>query len=302
MERDRVPPHLPRELLRLAAGVALYLALLAPFRALELDRLYGAAVLAVGQAVFLPFQHFPVLERLDNLTLNNLELLVVLTLALFAVSTPIDLATRCRRFGHVLAAIFAMHVVTAYLAIVVRAASEMSAQGILVLLPAEFRIVDGLKYFLYDMGQEAGPFVMLMLALAWNVGVLREPGPVRLRRPTMAAACGVIVALAFVGIAYTRARERDPRHVDAHAKIGHLFWNRGSDAEAERQYRAAVAGGTADLQVFYNLGGLELRHGRRADAEALLRRGLERAGEPVWRARFEKALGLVQTGRASRDL
>jgi len=311
------------EIVRAAVAFVVFLAVLAPARWVGLGPLYGKAVLVVAQAIVVPTQHFPLLAKLDNLTLNNLEHVVILTFALFLVSTNLDFASRLSRFGPALAVIFAYHVIVVILTIKVQATQELlTSMNILVLSPAEFRVVDWLRYFAYDLGLEIAPFVMLILTSAWNLTASREQragvenracpprkkkrqragGPSRSGRRHLAAAAiglGSLVVFASAAVLYGRWRETEPRHVEAHAKIGHLLWNSHKDALAEAQYRIALAGRTTDPEVFYNLAGLETRSGNRDAALRLLGQGARMAHTPEWRARFQKATVVIQARSTS---
>lgn len=295
-----------KELIRAALAYAVFLILLVPAGLIELDRLYAKPVLAVAQAIVVSTQHFPLLARVDNPALHNLDHVVILTCALFLVSTNLDLVSRLRRFGPALVAIFAYHVVVAVLTIKVQEAQELlTSMKILVLSPSEFHVVDWLRYFSYDLGLEIAPFVMLLLTVVWNLTASRarivEPSRRGARRWAVAAiGMGIMAIFVLAAVLYGRLRETDPRHVEAHAKIGHLFWNSRKDAQAEEQYRLALAGGTTDPEVFYNLAGLEVRSGNRRAALPLLEQGMRMAHEPVWQSRFQKAIGLMQPKSASR--
>jgi hypothetical protein len=299
-----------KEIVRATVAFLLFLILLASANWAGLSGSYGKAVIAVAQAIYVPTQHFPLLTRLDNLTLHNLENVVILTIALFLVSTKLDLASRISRFGSVLAGLFSYHVVAAILTIKVQTAQELLASmNILVLSPTEFHVLDWLRYLLYDVGLEITPFVMLLLTIVWNLTASRagrerstkrrptRDSMRRGRRRVRAAAMGLVVIAIFSlsAVLYGRWRETDPRHVEAHAKIGHLFWNTHKDAQAEEQYRLALAGGTTDPEVFFNVAGLEARNGNHRAALRQLDEGMRITHEAVWQSRFQKAIALIKS-------
>lgn len=312
-----------REIVRAAVGFALFLLLLAPARWIGLDRLYAKLVLGVAQPIVLSTQHFPVLENFDTLTLRNLEFGVILTLALFLVSTKLGLVSRLKRFGLLLAALFSFHVLVAIVTIKVSVAQDLlNRVQLLVLSPEEFRVLDRIKYFCYDLGLEISSFVILLLAVVWNLTASRARSSDReshtggrsamkrhrvqerdrgSRRRLLVAVTGlgVIAIVVCAALVYARVRESNPGHVQAHAKLGHLFWKAHKDTKAAEQYRCALAGGTTDPEVFYNLSRLEARVGNRGEARRLLDQGLGMAHEPVWQTRFHEAIGLMQSKSAS---
>jgi hypothetical protein len=312
-----------KEFIRATVAFALFLVLLAPASASGFDQLYAEAVVAAARAIVVSTQHFPLLARLDNPSLHNLQFGVILTFALFLVSTNLNLISRIKRFGLALAVMFSFHVIVAILTIRVWVTQDfLNRMNILVLSPAEFRVLDWLRYFSYDVGLEIAAFVMLVLTVIWNLTASRQLPPVpenrlgrgrtRQRRRSderdrgggrhlavAAIGLGVIAILSSAAVLYGKSRETDPRHVEAHAKIGHLFWNSHNDALAEEQYRLALAGGTADPEVFYNLAGLETRSGNRDAALRLLGQGVRVAHTHVWRSRFQKATVLIQSKSAS---
>jgi hypothetical protein len=312
-----------KEFIRAAVAFALFLVLLAPASAIGFDRLYAKPVVDVARAIVVSTQHFPLLARLDNPTLHNLQFGVILTFALFLVSTNLNLISRIKRFGLAFVVMFSFHVVVAILTMKVWVTQDfLNRMNILVLSPAEFRVVDWLKYFSYDLGLEISSFMMLVLTCVWNFTASRElpsipenrAGRERTtkrrrsderdrggqRRLTAAAiGLGIVAIFVLAAVLYGNSRETDPRHVEAHAKIGHLFWNGHQDARAEEQYRLALAGGTNDPEVFYNLAGLEAKSGNRGAALQLLDQGMGTAHEPVWQSRFQKAIALIQSKSTS---
>jgi hypothetical protein len=300
-----------KEIVRAGVAFVVFLVLLPPWRWSGLGRAYGKAVMAVAQVIFVPTQHFPLLTRLDNLTLHNLDHIVILTVALFLVSTNLGNTSRVKRFASALVVIFAYHVIVTILTVKVQATQELlTSMNILVLSPVEFRLVDWFRYFAYDLGLEVAPFVMMLLTVVWNLNpgpdgrTTRRRGDARDRRGRpplafVAIGLGVLATLCSAASFYARSRETDPRHVDAHAKIGHLLWNSHRDAQAEEQYRLALAGGTTDPEVYYNLAGLEARSGHRGAALQRLDEGLRMALDPAWESRFQKAIRLVHQGATS---
>jgi len=306
--------RLGKEFLRAGVGFALFLLLLAPAKLVGFDRLYAKPVLAAAQAIVVPTQHFPVLARMDNLSLHNLEFGVVLAVALFLVSTNLSLGARLKRFGIALAVLFAFHVLVAILTIKIVVTQDLlRTRNIQMLSTAEFQVVDWVKYFCYDLGLEIASFVLLLLTVAWNLTAgqprrrrvpRRDPGEIRARRVRRLVAAGSVVGLAGAAFlsarVYGTIRERDPRHVDAHAKIGHLLWSTHKESQAAEQYRLAMSGGTTDAEVLFNLARVESRVGHRAEARRLLDRGITLAREPALKERFQKAIDIMQQPRAPR--
>jgi hypothetical protein len=313
--RPRIPlALLRREVLRACAAYVLYLVLQPVWSRFGLRALYESLVLAVAGRLFLPIQHFDVLATLDNLSIVNIDFLVVLVISLFLVAWRMPWADRTKRFGAALSVIFVLHVAAVILEIRVRSAQELWAQQqLLILLPWEFRVVERLKYLLYDVGLQLGPFLMLGLTATWNgladLAVLREPERLRRRREDartanvfwrrrfLALACGIAV-LAAAAAVWRWQRESNPLHIAAHARLGHIYWEHRSLHAAEQQYRIALDGNTSDPDVYYKLAGLVSQRADRRQAADLLRRGLGVAADPAWQRRFREALAAA--GQASR--
>ncbi len=295
--RPRVPlALLRREILRACAAYFLYLVLQPVWSRFGLRALYESLVLAAAGRLFLPIQHFDVLATLDNLSIVNIDFLVVLVISLFLVSWRMPWAERAKRFGAALSVIFALHVAAVILEIRVRSAQDLWAQQqLLILLPWEFRVVERLKYLLYDVGLQLGPFVMLGLTATWN-GLADRPRRKDTRTPNvfwrrriLALACGSAVVVAAAAI-WRWQRESNPLHIAAHARLGHIYWEHRSLHAAEQQYRIALDGNTSDPDVYYKLAVLVSQRADRRQATDLLRRGLGVAGDPAWQRRFREAL------------
>ena len=312
---------LAREVGRAAAAFGIYLLLRPVWEWTGLKAVCRAIVLSVAEQILIATQHFPVVASLSGMTIHNIDFVMLLAVSLFLVSTSVGWLRRLKLFGSALAVIVGLQIAGSVLTVMMTAAQELqNTQHILVLLPSEFRIVDRVKYALYDLGQPAILFALFVLTLVWNSGSdvfrLAEPATesrtgerrtVRYpRHSRRMLGLGLVAGIALASISgwwvWNRWRESDPRHVEAHAKIGHLFWAKGDNATAEEQYRIAVAGGTADPEVFYNLAGIAARHGRFGDARQLLDRCSELTTDPDWRSRVERAVNLLQSARPGQVL
>ncbi len=294
-----------REAIRAVTAFVLYLSLRWLWGASGLKSLHESAVLALAVRILTTAQHFPALAGIAGASLRNLDFLVVLTIALALVSTGIRWPRRLGLFGAALCVILAVDVTAVLLQAKVMASQELwSRERILILLPWEFWIVERTKYLLYDFGLQIGPFVMFALTAFWNSRPLPAPRSRssgrtqerratrwgRLRGPARAAIVVGVLSLPFgIAMAWHIVREADPRHVAAHARIGQLFFVQHDTARAEQQYRAAVAGGTADPAVYYNLAAIVVKQGRQDEAVRLLRRCSEVADPTVWSERIDRA-------------
>lgn len=304
------PPNsaavLRREALRVLCAYALYVALdLSGLRA-PLHSAYTALVMEAGSVVLPWIQHFPAVATLKNLDIRNLDVPVILLVCLFAVSLRIPLAARTARFASAFAVLFAWSVAGALAWSQVMAAEDLqSSAGLLLYLPWEFRVLDGLKYLLYDFGMEVSTFVLLALTVVWNAPELAAHFPAfaadERARPSPRAGHGrsraglLTVGAAVLAIALMlgwarAARESNPLHSHAHARFGDLFLQAGNKAQAEAQYRAAVAGGTREGNAWLQLAQLLRQRGAPAEAERILRRGLGVVSEGPDRRRLEEAL------------
>lgn len=297
-----------------------------------LGDVYGRLIRDLVGFVFLRTQHFQVLDSIDEVSIVNLDHLVVFAISLLIVSgrTSGTSWTRwIRRFVLVMLLIILFHVVTAFLSLNLKTAQDLILQQQLqILLPWEFRILDALKFSLYDLGLQAGPFVLMILSVVWNESsptppshTLRARGAggdppqlgrarrlergesresatrVRLDRRWILGSLAFLVTVVS-GIAFwSRWRESQPLHVAAHARLGQIYLDHGSLRASEAQYRIAVAGETRDPEVFYNLAKILSRRGARAESETLLRRGYLLAEDTGWRRRFEEALAQSATSK-----
>jgi hypothetical protein len=294
----QLPPRLPaqtvfRELARIGVAFVLYLVLRGLWVLIGLDRFYNSLVLEAAEWVFVRSQHFPVVPDLKGLSLTQLDFLVVFAISLFAVSTGMPWRRRLKRFAAVLAVIYVLHVISILLQVRLISARDMNERyGLLLLLPLEFEVVDHLKYLLYDLGLQWGPFLLALLTVLWNTHEPpargpRIPGRVR-RRLWVSGA--LVVGLLATGTVWVRWRESHPLHVDAHATMGVLLHNEGDIEEAERHYRIAIDGGTRAPQAYLYLAAIRGQRGDRREAIDLLRQGQRVAPDEQWASRFEEAI------------
>ena len=310
-------PVLAREGLRALAAFALYLLLKPLWTLVGAHEAYQAAILKVGTMVVLATQHLPVVSTLEKLSIVHLDNLIVLILAYVVVSTRLPWVARLRRYAIVLVVVLALNVVGVVLETRIDAAEYLlSTQGLLLLLPWEFRIIDGFKYLLVDFGLNIGPFILMLLGAAWNAGLIAsweraQPATRRqaaratsrqgARRATTqqraraAAVLALLVASAL--LAWSWLRESDARHVAAHAKLGHLFLGNHQPDKAADQYRIAMEHGSTDGEVFLNLSRILADGGRVGEALRVQRRGLEVVQDAALRGRLQKARDGLESRR-----
>ena len=285
-------PAAPRELARGAAALLVSLLLLPVWQASGAGETYRAAVVAVAERIVLATQHFPLLASFPGLKPPESDFVILATIALTAVSVGIGWRRRVALLLMALALTTAFQTLAAVATIHLESAQEMErSQRIFVLLPLEFRGVSQAKMILYD-AQLAVIFVLFLVTSAWWKSPHEGTTPSRLRLVTSVAALFVVLAGSW--LAWGRFREADPRHVAAHAKVGHLFWVKRDDAIAEEQYRVAVAGRTTDPEVYFNLAGIAVRKGRSDEARRMLKRCAELAPDGAWPARVARARELVK--------
>ncbi|HKQ60632.1 MAG TPA: hypothetical protein VJS92_05055 [Candidatus Polarisedimenticolaceae bacterium] len=288
------------EVARAAAACAIGLLLLPLWNACGAKDAYRRVVVGIAEWVVLHTQHFPTVASLSNLTPRNTDLVVLVALALLLVSTRVPWPRRLALFGGALAVVLVMQAL-AFAAWVKLTDAEtlQQSEGIAILSPGEHRAVAQLKLVLYDFGLPGMIFALFLLTAAWNSGAwIPEHRPPASRRVRHGLAAVVVAAALAGGFLWQRGRESDPQHVEAHAKIGHRFRAQGDDATAEQQYRLAVAGGTTDPQVYYELAGIAAARLRFDEALRWLGRCTQLTADPAWRARIDKATARVQTARS----
>ena len=286
-----------REAARIAVAFGIYLALLRLWRWSGLEQVYDSCVIGLAGRIFLPTQHFPIIPTLENMSPRNLDFVVVFALSLFLVSTRVPFKRRLKRFVVVLLVIYGLHVLTVILQVKVISTTDLNRQfGMLILLPWEFAVIDRGKYLLYDFGLQAGPFLLALLTVTWNLG-LKIPGrtsaPLSMRRMLTLGAVSMVVVAAMV-LFWSRWRESRPLHVAAHATLGRIYQENGNSPGAMEQYRIAIRGGTNDSPVFFNLAILASKSGRHHEALDLLIQGQQVALDPQWNMKFERAIARLK--------
>lgn len=284
---------LGRQLLRIAVAFLVYLILQRFWILSGLEQKYDSLVMGLAAAIFLPTQHFPIVPSLDNLSVRNLDFVIVFTLSLFLVSTAVPWRRRLKQFVPALVVIYCLHVLTVILQVKVTTTLDLNRQyGLLILLPWEFKIVERLKYLLYDLGLQAGPFILALLTVAWNSGLSLPPRSQGQRSVRLRLTIGAVslIAVVAIGLSWSWWREDQPLHVGAHATLGRIYQQNGNLPGAEHQYRVAIKGGTAEPLVFYDLAAIARRSGRKREALDTLVQGQRVTSDPLWRARFERAI------------
>ena len=280
-----------REAVRALAAFGVYLVLYPVWNVLGVHDLYRAIVLKIASAIVLATQHFPVVSTLENLTVNHLDNLLILVLGYFLVSTGMRWRARINRYCGLLLAVVMLHVMGVCLETQNDAAQVLlDSNGLVLLLPWEFRVADGFKYLLVDFGLNIGPFVVMLLGAAWNsgLGIIGVPAAGRTRRIMVRTGAAAILTLALAALAWKSLRESDPRHVQTHASLGHLFVRSQQPAKAEGQYRIALAHGTTDGEVYFNLAVIEADRGRKGDALRIQEAGLKVVQDSAWRKRLQE--------------
>ena len=164
----------------------------------------------------------------------------------------------------------------------------LARTGAHLMLPWELEVYRQAGRLLFLAGIQITAFVVVALTALWNTPELlpRPAGPERPARTRLCIAA-TIVAATLLSVMTWWVRELDSRHADIHALFGHLFHAQGRLVTAERQYRAAVRGGTSDGRAWWNLiRSTERRDGPQA-AERLRRTALRRVSDTEWRRRIE---------------
>jgi hypothetical protein len=240
--------------------------------------------------------------------IHGTDFIVLLAFSLMLLSTRIGWYRRLKLFGCASAALATLQILACATWIKMAAAQELQAsQQVSVLLPGELRAVELAEFVLEGLGHPS-MFALFLLAMVWNSGwgvsasvdVVADAKTVKRRagrhgfrsRSRLWVGVGLVVALASVsGWAVWRlSRESDPRHIQAHATIGHMFWAEGNKVGAEKQYERAAAGGTIDPEVFFNLAKLAAWDGRTGESRRFLQRSAELATDPAMKRRVEQAL------------
>jgi len=299
-----------REGTRALIAFALYLALYPAWKAVGGHDLYEGIVVMIANSVVLATQHFPIYSSITNLKMKYLDFLPILVLSCFLVSTRFGCIKRLRRFGALLLVILALHIVGFILETKIDTAQQLLRdEELLLLLPWEFHIIDGFKYLLVDFGLNIGPFVVLLLTFSWNVGIglfsrselttahhdsgektsARSPrrGSASSLWTPMRATVSMILMLGVGASAWTLLRESDPRHVQMHARVGHLFLRSDQWAKAEAQYTIALKNGTTDGRAWLNVAVLQAKRGHTGEAIHLLQRGLQVVKDKNWRQKLQ---------------
>jgi hypothetical protein len=306
------PAAIRREAIRILCAFALYLVLHLVGVQAVLHDAYKDLVLRTGTLALPCVQHFPALSTLENLDIRNLDFVVTLLICLFVVSIRIPLPSRIVRFGACLAIVFASNVAAVLLQSQILATEQLqSSAGLMLYLPWEFHVLDGLKYLLYDFGMEASTFVLLLLTVTWNspeiapVAFLPGTGVAPRNRSRASGGRGRTAAIAFGGaalslvaiLAWGRIRESNPLHCRTHARLGDLFLQGGGTAKAEAQYRAAIAGGVTEGAAWLHLAELLRQRGATLEADRILRQGAGIVTDADDRRRLQEALS---AGAATR--
>ena len=213
-------------------------------------------MLTLAETLFVPTQHFPLIPSLDSLVVLNLDFAVVFTISLFLVSTSIRWPRRVRLFGFTILCVSAIHVVTIILQLKVTSSVDLSRRfNLSVLVPWEFFVVERLKYLFYDLGVQAGPFLLASLTVIWNcwepsLRAGTRPG----HRTRWLLTCA---AVSIVGVAALSAwfwvRESHPIHRSAHVTLGTLYQRHGNLAGAATQFEIALENGVRGSEALLQL-------------------------------------------------
>jgi len=276
--------------LRILTGFGLFALLLPAWLLAGLNHRYDALVLATARWVLAWIKHFPVRSpELEPLAIHNQGYVLVLILAMAVVSTRVPAVDRVWRYTLLALAVFAIQTAssTAQLALGLEV-EFLERTGVHLMLPWELEVYRQVGRVLFLAGIQITAFVVVALTALWNTPELlpRPEGPGRPGRTRLGVAA-TIVAATLLSVTTWWVREFDSRHADIHARFGHLFHDQGLLETAERQYRAAVRGGTSDGRAWWNLiRSTERRDGAQA-AERLRRTALSQVSDPEWRRRIE---------------
>jgi hypothetical protein len=281
---------LARESLRAIAAFGVYLLLHPVWTRLPPQSAYESFVLRSATALRWFTGHFPAPPAVPQLPVRFLDFLLVLTVAYAAVSLKLPWRIRLGRAVAMAGVIVAAHVTATALQMDIdRSRSAWSGQHVMLLLPRELQLAIWLKYLLYEGGLQIAPFLMAGLWASWNANADRAgppapPSPSR-RRPlgiTIGAVGGGGV-IACLALAWGAARERDPRHGQAHLWFGTQDLSQGHWSDAETQFTAALEGVQSDGRAWYGLALARHRRGDVTGSVEALERGLEVVSDPVLR-------------------
>jgi len=293
--------------LRILAGVALYVALLALWLAVGLDRVYDGYVLLAAEPLVPFLTHFPVgsAEGVEFPRIHNQAFVLVWIVALALVARGAPWKKRVVGYTSLAVVVVLLHIVA--LAFQIHLALALKSQQNLnlpLLLPWE---VQGLKLFtqlLFLGSLQVAAFIALALTAFWSsqrafVGRFgngdEARSPSRWRDPARQHRALVLAGLmaVFFCVACTTAawwiRETDPRHLAAHARVGDAFARQQMFSEAETQYRAAVRGEADAGRTWAALAFVVHRQGEIAETKRVLDRALKQVNDPAWRTRLEQA-------------
>ncbi|HEV8337229.1 MAG TPA: hypothetical protein VGR67_12495 [Candidatus Polarisedimenticolia bacterium] len=256
--------------------------------------------------------HFSELPGTEEWQIQNQHSHLVLVLVLFLLSMRIGLRRRILGFGSILVSVLLLDFISAVLAIQLRTAKTLfEEQGMLLLLPWEFNVVECLWYVLYVVPLQAGPFILLLVTAFWNgaaspkgsVGetpgaLAPAPSTSPKLRPLVLGACVLAVAAAAFGASrWVHSRNANPLHQKTHVKLGGYFYDRGALEKARKEYGSAVSEGSLDPEAWFRLSELLRMEGKNREAARLLRRGRLIFQDPRWIRQVERSLTELQRGK-----
>ena len=165
-------------IVRLAAAVALCVALLPLWRAAGLDAVYRGVVLGPAQVVAHLLGIIPESRRLAAAIFSrvSLEPVLLFVLSLGIVASRLGGAARLRRYGSLLVALAAVNVVCVLIEAAIAAnRSSFVREGEALVVPLTFVILDRFRFVLFHIGLQLWPFAAMALTVHWN----RETAPGR---------------------------------------------------------------------------------------------------------------------------
>jgi hypothetical protein len=315
------PSAARREIGHACLAFALYLILYPIWMLGGAHDIYSALVRGLGGRIVLATQHFPVFQGFDRLKVSYLDFAIILCVAYALLPGPSPVLTRLRRYGGLAAVIFVFHVLGFVLETYMDSAADLlSNLGLPIFLPWEIRILDGARYLLIDLGLNVWPFIVILAGAVWHSGIdlrraptvaeeRRAPrskpaahdGPRMLPRPrrlssTMKVCLAAGVALCPALGTWGHLRESDPRHVQAHVLLGHLFLRQGLRDDALEQYEIATRHGSTDGGAWLNSATIQFQHGRTREAGLLIRQALDVVSDAAWRSRLTDLSAQVSSG------
>jgi hypothetical protein len=260
---------------------------------------YARFLLMIGQWAVKSLRHFVWSPAIHITNLSGMYSHLILLLAIFLVSIRIPVARRIRVFLPIALLAVGIDVFTAVLTVQLQIVNETYRQSqVLLLIPAEFNLVESIWYLVYVVPLQAGPFLLLGVSALLNgvpnavFATAAQKSTITLGTPSprvIVACLAPIVVFISAACIWVRIRERNPQHMRAHEVLGSLLFERGDFSSARREYRIAIRSGSADGATWYRLALIEELNGNEEAARMLLEQGIDVVDEPAWQQWMMKA-------------